>query len=77
MSKLGYRLLKERKYRESESKFLKILEIEKKNIYALVGMGDVYKGQKLFDRAETYYKEALTVDPVNKFALIGLADNQP
>jgi len=74
LSKQGYRLLREKKYRESESRFLKILELEKKNIYALVGMGDVYKGQKLFEQAEGFYKEGLKVDPVNKFALIGLAD---
>lgn len=74
LSKQGYRLLKERKYREAEGKFQKILELDRKNIYALVGMGDVNKGQKLFERAEESYKEALKVDPVNKFALIGLAD---
>jgi len=74
ISKEGYKLLKQRRYREAESKFLKIIELDKRNIYALVGMGDVFKGSKVFDRAEEYYKEALTVDPVNKFALIGLAD---
>jgi tetratricopeptide (TPR) repeat protein len=74
LSKQGYRLLKERKYREAESRFLKILELDKKNIYALVGISDVYKGQKLYEDAERSYKEALKVDPINKFALMGLAD---
>ena len=75
LSKQGYRLLREKKFREAEGKFQKILGLEKKNIYALVGMGDIYKGQKLFENAEQAYREALKVDPVNKFALIGLADS--
>ncbi|UCB46269.1 MAG: tetratricopeptide repeat protein [Spirochaetota bacterium] len=74
LSKQGYNLLKERRYREAESRFQKILQFDKKNIYALVGLGDVYKGEKNFKQAEDYYQEALKVDPVNKFALIGLAD---
>lgn len=74
LSKSGYLLLKERRYREAEKKFLEILELDKKNIYALVGRGDIYKAEKLFEKAEKHYKEALRVEPMNKFALIGLAD---
>jgi tetratricopeptide (TPR) repeat protein len=74
LSKQGYSLLKVRKYREAESRFQKILQFDKKNIYALVGLGDTYKGEKSFEKAKGYYQEALKVDPVNKFALIGLAD---
>ena len=45
LSKSGYLLLKEKRYREASEEFLKILELDKKNIYALVGMGDVSRGE--------------------------------
>jgi tetratricopeptide (TPR) repeat protein len=74
MSKLGYQHLKAGRHREAEVEFRKILEIDHKNIYALVGIGDLYRGQRKYDNAIDYYQQALRVDPVNKFALIGLAD---
>jgi len=74
LSKSGYLLIKEKRYREAEQEFLKILDLDKKNIYALVGMGDVNRGRKDFEKAIDYYTQSRVVDPLNKFALIGLAD---
>lgn len=74
LSKSGYLLLKDKRYKEAEEEFRKILEIDKKNLYALVGIGDIYKEQKLFEVAVEYFKKAIDIDPFNKFALIGLAD---
>ena len=74
LSKSGYLLLKEKRYKEAENEFQKILQIDKKNIYAIVGMGDIKRKQRSFEDAVDFYEHALTVDPLNKFALIGLAD---
>lgn len=75
LSKSGYLLLKERRYRDAEREFEKILDLDRKNIYALVGMGDVCRAQKSFEKSVDFYIQALGIDPLNKFALIGLADS--
>jgi len=75
ISRSGYKHLKENRFKEAEGEFREILEVDKKNIYALVGMGDVYKNRKIYQYAIKYYEKALLIDPVNKFAFIGLADS--
>lgn len=74
ISKSGYKRLRQKHYREARSEFGRILEMDRKNIYALVGMGDSYRGERSFKNAIEYYELALASDPVNKFAFIGLAD---
>ena len=74
LSKSGYRLLREKRLKEAEEEFNKILQIDKKNIYALVGMGDSKRSGRNFNAAVDFYQNALSIDPLNKFALIGIAD---
>ena len=63
MSKIGYQHLKAGRYREAETEFTKILKLAKKDIYALVGLGDLYLAQREFEKAEDCYNKALQVDP--------------
>ena len=48
LSKTGYFLLKENKIEDSKDAFMKILEIEENNNYALVGLGDLERKQSHF-----------------------------
>ncbi len=74
LSKSGYRLLREKRLEEAEGEFQKILGMDKKNIYALVGMGDSKRSGRKYNEAVDFYQLALSAEPLNKFALIGIAD---
>lgn len=74
LSKTGYFLLKENKINDSKDAFMKILEIEENNNYALVGLGDLERKQSHFKEAVKYYTQCLTYHPGNNYALFGLAD---
>ena len=61
MSKIGYQHLKAGRFNEAEAEFTKILKLAKKDIYALVGLGDLYLAQREFEKALDCYNKALQV----------------
>jgi tetratricopeptide (TPR) repeat protein len=74
LSQRGYQLLKENYIAQAEECFLKILEEDQYNNYALVGMGDAARKKKRFHDAIDYYQRCLKIHPQNNYALFGLAD---
>lgn len=75
LSKKGYNYLKEGVLDEAQAAFLELLELEPKNNYALVGLGDVARKRGDFEKATGYYQECLRQHPTNNYALFGLADS--
>jgi tetratricopeptide (TPR) repeat protein len=74
LSKKGYQCLKENRVDEAEACFSHILEKDRENNYALVGMGDASRKRGAFRDAVEYYKKCLVYHPGNNYALFGLAD---
>jgi tetratricopeptide (TPR) repeat protein len=73
-SKKGYQLLKENRYDEAIDCFAQILEKDKENNYALVGLGDAARKRGAFKDAADHYRRCLVFHPGNSYALFGLAD---
>lgn len=74
LSKRGYKLLHDGLYDDAIVCFEKILEIQPKNAYALVGIGDAQRKLKNLSLAMKYYSMALEDVNRNNFALFGMAD---
>lgn len=74
LSKKGYQCIKENEFDSAEKFFFEILEIEKDNNYALVGLGDSARKQNHLEEAINYYSKCLDIYPNNNYALFGLAD---
>lgn len=74
LSKQGYQQLKENHIDEAKKAFSKILSIDDKNNYALVGLGDCERKQNNFNEAVEYYSKCLSFYPANNYAQFGLAD---
>ncbi|MDR1786443.1 MAG: tetratricopeptide repeat protein [Spirochaetaceae bacterium] len=75
ISKQGYLLLKQNKNQEARGLFLRILEVEPENNYALVGLGDSERKQGRYTEAVEFYRQCLKIYPDNNYALFGLADS--
>ncbi|HTX73859.1 MAG TPA: tetratricopeptide repeat protein [Rectinemataceae bacterium] len=73
-SKRGYQYLKENRVEEAEECFARILERDRENNYALVGLGDAARKRGAFRDAVDHYKKCLVYHPGNNYALFGLAD---
>lgn len=73
-SKKGYQLLKENRYDEAVDCFAQILEKDKENNYALVGLGDAARKRGAYRDAADHYRRCLVYHPGNSYALFGLAD---
>jgi len=74
LGRLAHRLTREGKYREAEEKFGQLLEMDRNQVFALVGLGDLKRKKKRFKDAVSYYQRALEIEKNNKFALLGLGD---
>jgi len=74
LSKKGYELLKLKRYPDAKTKFLELLDIDPKNPYGLVGLGDVARKEGDTTAAIDYYNKCLDYYHENKYATIGLAD---
>lgn len=74
LSKRGYKLLHEGLYDDAIVCFHSILEIDPKNAYALVGIGDAERKSKNIASAMKHYEMVLNNNNHNNFALFGLAD---
>jgi tetratricopeptide (TPR) repeat protein len=74
LSKHGYQYLKENRIEEAEECFARILERDKENNYALVGLGDAARKRGAYRDAVDHYKKCLVYHPGNNYALFGLAD---
>jgi len=74
LSKKGYQYLKENRIEEAEECFARILERDRENNYALVGLGDAARKRGAFREAVDHYKKCLVYHPGNNYALFGLAD---
>ncbi len=74
LSKKGYQFLKENRLEEAEECFARILEQDRENNYALVGLGDSARKHGAFQEAANHYKKCLVYHPANNYALFGLAD---
>jgi len=73
-SKRGYQYLKENRLDEAEECFARILEKDRENNYALVGLGDAARKRGAYRDAVDHYKKCLVYHPGNNYALFGLAD---
>jgi len=73
-SKKGYQFLKENRIEEAEECFARILEKDRENNYALVGLGDAARKRGAYRDAVDHYKKCLVYHPGNNYALFGLAD---
>ncbi|WP_024654069.1 tetratricopeptide repeat protein [Borrelia persica] len=73
-SKRGYQLIKEERLFEAESLFDDILQKDNDNNYALVGLGDIERKKRNFDKAIIYYQRCLSKHSNNNYALFGLGD---
>ena len=73
-SKRGYQLIKEERLAEAETLFNDILEKDNDNNYALVGLGDIERKKRNFDKAIVYYQRCLSKHSSNNYALFGLGD---
>jgi tetratricopeptide (TPR) repeat protein len=73
-SKQGYQFLRENRIGEALECFNRILEVDRCNNYALVGLGDAARKQGSCRDAVTYYSRCLEYHPGNNYALFGLAD---
>ena len=74
LSKRGYKLLHDGLYDDAIICFQKILGLEPKNAYALVGIGDAERKLKNLSSAMKYYEIVLEDNNRNNFALFGMAD---
>ncbi len=74
LSKRGYQYLKENRLDEAEECFARILERDRENNYALVGLGDAARKRGAYREAVDHYKKCLVFHPGNNYALFGLAD---
>ncbi len=74
LSILGHKMTKQGRYREAEEKYHQALTIDSKNVYALVGLGDLKRKTRRFEDAVSYYQKALEAEKDNKYALAGLGD---
>ena len=74
LSKSGYLLLKDNCCTEAVHAFEKILAIDERNNYALVGLGDAERKKENYGKAAEFYSVCLEFHPGNNYALFGLAD---
>nr|MBF0221146.1 divalent cation tolerance protein CutA [Desulfobulbaceae bacterium] len=74
LSKLGRNYLRKRRFHEAENVFLEALELDSKNAYILVGLGDTTRELKKYEGSISYYEKVLEFDSVNVFALRGIGD---
>lgn len=74
LSKRGYQYLKENRIEDAEECFARILERDRENNYALVGLGDAARKRGAHREAVDHYKKCLVYHPGNNYALFGLAD---
>ncbi len=65
---LGFSLEKKNKIYEAETAFVKSLEINSKNIFALINLGRLSRLVNKLQRSEKLLKEALDLEPDNLFA---------
>jgi len=75
LSQQGYQLLREHMTTEARAKFQEILAEDPENNYALVGLGDLERKERQFERAVEYYQRCLEFHPENNYALFGLAES--
>lgn len=74
ISKQGYAFLKEGDTKNAKLEFMRVLDLDPNNNYALVGLGDVARKTGNCDKAIYYYEECLKFHPNNNYALFGLAE---
>ena len=76
LSKKGNQLLRKGDYKAAEKVLFEAYELDPTNSYILVGLGDLYREQKKFDKAINYYEKILRLEENNVFALRGAGDSQ-
>jgi tetratricopeptide (TPR) repeat protein len=74
LSKKGNKLLRSGNFQEAEEVLQEAVELDPGNAYILVGLGDLYRETRKFNRAISYYERLLAIDELNVFALRGIGD---
>lgn len=74
LSKKAYEYLRMNVLDQAQAAFEQILAKDPTNNYALVGMGDVERKKKDYQRALEYYQRCLEHHPHNSYAIFGIAD---
>lgn len=71
----GLALLNTGSMKQAETIFQKALSKDKEGVGALAGLGELYSRKKEFDKADSYYKKALKIEPENLDVLLAEAKN--
>lgn len=74
LSKKGNKLLRSGNYQEAEEVLLEAVDLDPGNAYILVGLGDLYRETRKYNRAINHYERILAIDEQNVFALRGIGD---
>ncbi len=74
LSKKGNKLLRSGNFQEAEEVLLEAVELDPGNAYILVGLGDLYRETRKFNRSISHYERILSIDEQNVFALRGIGD---
>lgn len=75
LSKKGNKLLRGGNFQEAEEVLLEAVELDPGNAYILVGLGDLYRETRKFNRSISHYERILAIDEQNVFALRGIGDS--
>jgi len=75
LSKRGNKLLRGGNYQEAEKVLLEGAELDPDNPYILVGLGDLYRETRKYNKSISYYERILAIDDRNVFALRGIGDS--
>jgi tetratricopeptide (TPR) repeat protein len=67
LCRLAHVLRKEGDFRGAEEKYSLVLEMDPGNVYALVGMGDLRRREKQFEKAVQYYQRSLVIEKKTDF----------
>ncbi|MBU1902606.1 MAG: tetratricopeptide repeat protein [Proteobacteria bacterium] len=74
LGRIAHELKKKGWFKDAEEKYYELLAMDSKNVYAMVGLGDLKRLKKHFAEAADYYLRCLQIDRDNWHALAGLGD---
>ena len=74
LSKRALEHMRAGRFDDSEKCYARALGVDPMKVYVLVGLGDLKRRQKHFQKAVDYYRDCLDVEEDNLYALAGLGD---
>ena len=74
LGKLAHQFKREGKLKQAEETYRELMNLDRYNTYALVGLGDLKRRAKRFEAAIGFYEKCLSIESDNWHALVGLGD---